>query len=41
MARLSLVHNIKQTMLAGLGYGLVSEALAAVDAWPEAGTMAR
>jgi len=41
MARLALVHAIKQTMLAGLGYGLVSEALAAVDEWPESGTMAR
>jgi hypothetical protein len=25
----------------GLGYGLVAEALAAVDHWPEEGTMAR
>ena len=41
MARLALVHSIKQTMLAGLGYGLVGEALAAVDAWPQDGTMAR
>lgn len=40
-ARQCLVHNIKQLMLAGLGYGLVGEALAAVDAWPEDGTMAR
>jgi enoyl-CoA hydratase/carnithine racemase len=40
-ARLTLVHNIKQLMLAGLGYGLVAEALAAVDHWPEGGTMAR
>jgi enoyl-CoA hydratase/carnithine racemase len=41
MARLALVQNIKQVMLAGLGYGLVAEALAAVDEWPEGGTMAR
>ena len=41
MARLALVQNIKQAMLAGLGYGLVAEALAAVDEWPEGGTMAR
>ena len=41
MARLALVHTIKQTMLAGLEYGLVAEALAAVDAWPESGTMSR
>lgn len=41
MGRLSLVHTIKEKMLAGLGYGLVAEALAAVDAWPEDGTMAR
>jgi enoyl-CoA hydratase/carnithine racemase len=40
-ARQCLVHNLKQLMLAGLGYGLVGEALAAVDAWPEDGTMAR
>jgi enoyl-CoA hydratase/carnithine racemase len=40
-ARQCLVHNIKQLMLAGLGYGLVGEALAAVDEWPESGTMAR
>ncbi len=41
MARLALIHTIKTSMLAGLGFGLVSEALAAVDEWPEGGTMAR
>ena len=40
-ARLALVHPIKQLMLNGLGYGLVAEALAAVDEWPESGTMQR
>jgi enoyl-CoA hydratase/carnithine racemase len=40
-ARQCLVHSIKTKMLAGLGYGLVGEALSAVDHWPEEGTMAR
>jgi enoyl-CoA hydratase/carnithine racemase len=40
-SRLALVHQIKTTMLSGLGYGLVGEALSAVDHWPEEGTMAR
>src|SRR5918996_1284919 len=40
-ARQCLVHEIKTKMLSGLGYGLVGEALSAVDHWPEAGTMAR
>lgn len=40
-SRQLLVQNIKQLMLAGLGHGLVAEALAAVDEWPESGTMAR
>jgi enoyl-CoA hydratase/carnithine racemase len=40
-ARLSVIHDLKQRMLNGLGYGLAIEALAAVDEWPEEGTMAR
>ncbi|MTD17105.1 enoyl-CoA hydratase/isomerase family protein [Nakamurella sp. YIM 132087] len=40
-ARLSLVQPLKQMMTDRLGYGLVSEALAAVDQWPEDGGMAR
>lgn len=39
--RLALVQPFKQAMTERLGYGLVSEALAAVDEWPEEGGMAR
>jgi enoyl-CoA hydratase/carnithine racemase len=40
-SRLALVQPLKQAMTDRLGYGLVSEALAAVDQWPEDGGMAR
>jgi enoyl-CoA hydratase/carnithine racemase len=40
-ARLALVHRIKQMFVEGLGYGLATEALAAVDEWPQEGGMAR
>jgi enoyl-CoA hydratase/carnithine racemase len=40
-SRLALVQPIKQAMVDRLGYGLVSEALAAVDEWPQEGGMAR
>jgi enoyl-CoA hydratase/carnithine racemase len=39
--RLALVQPLKQAMTERLGYGLVAEALAAVDEWPEEGGMAR
>ena len=39
--RLVCVERMRRVMQEGLGYGLVAEALAAVDHWPEEGTMAR
>jgi enoyl-CoA hydratase/carnithine racemase len=39
--RLVCVERMRRVMHEGLGYGLVAEALAAVDHWPEEGTMAR
>lgn len=39
--RLALVQPLKQALTERLGYGLVAEALAAVDEWPEEGGMAR
>ncbi|CAN5226008.1 enoyl-CoA hydratase/isomerase family protein [soil metagenome] len=39
--RLNLVQPLKKALVERLGYGLVSEALAAVDEWPEEGDMAR
>jgi 6-oxocamphor hydrolase len=39
--RLVCVERMRRVMLEGLGYGLTAEALAAVDHWPEEGTMAR
>lgn len=40
-SRLALVQPLKQALVDRLGYGLVSEALAAVDEWPDEGDMAR
>jgi enoyl-CoA hydratase/carnithine racemase len=39
--RLALVQNIRKLLLDGLATGLAFEALAAVDEWPDDGTMAR
>jgi 6-oxocamphor hydrolase len=39
--RLVCVDRMRRIMQDGLGYGLTAEALAAVDHWPEEGTMAR
>ena len=39
--RLVGIERMRRRMLEGLGYGLTAEALAAVDHWPEEGTMAR
>ena len=39
--RLALAQPLKQALTERLGYGLVAEALAAVDEWPEDGAMAR
>jgi len=40
-ARVALTHEYKRLMHEGLGLGLAIEALAALDHWPEEGTMAQ